>query len=54
MRCLWFMPMTFLAGQHGFALFAPYLAVFLASAHLIRSRRPRPERVAAVGGVAIA
>jgi hypothetical protein len=41
MRSLWFMPFTFIAGQHGFALFAPYLAAFLATAHFTRARRKR-------------
>ena len=41
MRSLWFMPFTFIAGQRGFALFAPYLAAFLATAHLTRARRKR-------------
>jgi hypothetical protein len=36
-------PLAFLAGAHGFALFAPYLAVFLTflgAAKLLRRRRP--------------
>jgi hypothetical protein len=41
MRSLWFLPITFIAGQHGFVFFAPYLAVFLASAVLLRERRRR-------------
>jgi hypothetical protein len=28
-RSLRFLPLTLLAGQHGFALFAPYLLVFV-------------------------
>lgn len=36
------MPFTFVAGQHGFALFAPYLACFLATAHFTRAWRKRP------------
>ena len=35
-------PLAFLAGAHGFALFAPYLALFLAflaTAQLVRRRR---------------
>lgn len=47
MRSLYFMPVTFLAGQHGFMLFAPYLALFLAAAHLLRGRR-RPVLAVAV------
>lgn len=41
MRSLWFMPLTFVAGQHGFLFFAPYLAFFLAGTHLIRIRQRR-------------
>jgi hypothetical protein len=41
MRSLYFLPITFLAGQHGFLFFAPYLALFLASVHLLRVRRGR-------------
>jgi hypothetical protein len=36
------LPLAFLAGAHGFALFAPYLALFLAflaAAQLLRRRR---------------
>ena len=29
MKAIWYLPLAFLAGQHGFALFAPYLAFFL-------------------------
>lgn len=39
MRSLRFLPITFLAGQHGFLFFAPYLALFLAAVHLMRVRR---------------
>lgn len=39
MRSLRFLPITFLAGHHGFFFFAPYLALFLAAMHLIRLRR---------------
>ena len=31
-----FLPLAYLAGVHGFALFAPYLALFLAVAHFLR------------------
>lgn len=34
MRSLRFLPITFLAGQHGFLLFAPYLAVVLTAVEL--------------------
>jgi hypothetical protein len=39
------MPFTFIAGQHGFALFAPYLAAFLAVAHLTRGWRRKAVAV---------
>jgi hypothetical protein len=46
MRFTTLLPLTFLAGQHGFMIFAPYLAVCLASIHLIRSARMRQRRLA--------
>jgi hypothetical protein len=39
MRSLRFVPLAYLAGIHGFALFAPYLAFFLAATHLLHRRR---------------
>ena len=42
MKTALLLPLAFLAGAHGFALFAPYLAVFLAvlaAAQLLRRRR---------------
>jgi hypothetical protein len=36
---MWFVPLTFLCGAHGFAFFAPYLVTFLAIAHLLKRRR---------------
>jgi hypothetical protein len=38
LKALRFLPLAFLAGTHGFALFAPYAGVILAALHL-RSRR---------------
>ena len=35
MRSLRFLPLAFICDVHGFAIFAPYLALFLATAHLI-------------------
>ncbi len=46
MKTLRFLPLTFLAGVHGFALFAPYLAVFLALAHWARRPKRQPVLVA--------
>jgi hypothetical protein len=46
MRSLWFMPMTFLAGIHGFAYFVPYLLlVGLLAMVLEQARRARPKPV---------
>jgi hypothetical protein len=39
MKALRYIPLTFLCGVHGFALFAPYLAMFLAAAHLLKRFR---------------
>lgn len=48
MRSLRFLPITFLAGQHGFLFFAPYLALFLAAVHLIRVFQGRPGSLLAL------
>jgi hypothetical protein len=42
MRSLWFLPLAFLAGAHGFALFAPYVAAILLAGHLLRRRIVHP------------
>jgi hypothetical protein len=39
MRAVWFLPLTFLAGVHGFALFAPYLLLCIAVHHASQPRR---------------
>lgn len=39
MRAVWFLPLAYLAGVHGFALFAPYLLLCLATGHLLRRAR---------------
>lgn len=44
MRLMWLLPLAYVAGVDGFAMFAPYLAFFLATAHLLRRRRPVPVR----------
>jgi hypothetical protein len=41
MKSLRFLPLTFLAGVHGFALFAPYAALATAALLLFRKRRQR-------------
>jgi len=46
MRALAFFPLAYVAGVHGFALFAPYAAMFLVIAHLLRrTRKARAMRV---------
>ena len=40
-KALTYLPLAFLAGTHGFALFAPYVAVVLAALHLRSVRRQR-------------
>ena len=40
-KALTYLPLAFLAGTHGFALFAPYVAVVLAALHLRTVRRQR-------------
>ncbi len=52
MRSIRYVPFAFLAGIHGFALFAPYLAFFLTASLLLNRRRtatavPVPVRVSA-------
>jgi hypothetical protein len=39
MKHLRWVPLAFLAGQHGFAIFAPYAALMLAVGHLMNRRR---------------
>ena len=48
MRSLWFLPLTFVAGVHGFAIFAPYLALVFAALHLRSRRRARLASLAPV------
>jgi hypothetical protein len=38
MKTVRLVPLAFVAGVHGFAMFAPYLAVYLAVAHVLRRR----------------
>ncbi|MBV8781081.1 MAG: hypothetical protein JO353_06760 [Phycisphaerae bacterium] len=45
MRVLRYLPIAYVAGVHGFAFFAPYLAIFLALTHFLRKRAiPIPVR----------
>jgi hypothetical protein len=39
MKMIWCFPLAFIADVHGFVFFFPYLALFVASVHLLRSRR---------------
>lgn len=39
MRSIRYIPLAYLAGIHGFALFAPYLALFLAATLVLQRRR---------------
>ena len=45
MRTLWMFPLTFVAGVHGFALFAPYLLMILALMLAMQRRRLQPRRI---------
>jgi hypothetical protein len=52
MKHLRWVPLAFLAGQHGFAIFAPYAALMIATAMLLGRRRaaasqPSPRVAAA-------
>ena len=54
LKALRFLPLAFLAGTHGFALFAPYAGLVLAALHL-RSvrRRARAARLSVSVGVPV-
>jgi hypothetical protein len=41
MKHLRWLPLTFLAGVHGFAIFAPYATVMLVVGHVMRRRQHR-------------
>jgi hypothetical protein len=45
MRTLRWLPLTFLAGLHGFALFAAYAALVMLVFLLLRSARRRPHPI---------
>jgi hypothetical protein len=44
MKHLRWLPLAFLAGTHGFAIFAPYATLMLALAHVIEKRRRNHSR----------
>ena len=50
-KLLAFLPLVFVIGTEGFAMFAPYVVFVLAVAHL--TRRLKPPTVAAPHGVSI-
>jgi hypothetical protein len=55
LKALRFLPLAFLAGTHGFALFAPYVGVILAALHLRARQRERSRaraKLAAAAAVA--
>lgn len=45
LKLLRFLPLAFLAGTHGFAIFAPYVAVVLTALHLRSRHRAAARRV---------
>ncbi|MFT3785526.1 MAG: hypothetical protein QM770_05105 [Tepidisphaeraceae bacterium] len=47
MRFARFIPLAFVAGQHGFMLFAPYMAFCLAVIHVLRTSRRKTTLVPA-------
>ena len=53
MKTALMVPLAFLAGAHGFALFAPYLALFLACGGAAQLLRRRRRRLAAAAAAAV-
>ena len=51
MRSLWMFPLTFVAGVHGFALFAPYLLVVFGLTLALKRLRVQPRGVPVVVSV---
>lgn len=41
MKSVRFLPLAFLAGVHGFIIFAPYATLVLGALHLLSRARPR-------------
>ena len=56
LKALRFLPLAFLAGTHGFALFAPYAGLVLAALHLrsLHRRRVHRQRIADVSTPSLA
>jgi hypothetical protein len=42
MRFIWAFPIAFVAGIHGFAMFAPYLLTVAGVGMVLRMRKPHP------------
>jgi hypothetical protein len=53
MRSLRFLPITFLAGQHGFLLFAPYLAVVLTAVEIAHAYQRRAASRATIASAPV-
>jgi hypothetical protein len=47
LKSIRFIPLAFLAGVHGFALFAPYVLIFVALMMILQRTRPVPVTVPA-------
>jgi hypothetical protein len=45
MRVVRFLPLVFLVGIDGFAMFAPYVVLMLSAAYVIRRARPAEKPV---------
>jgi len=45
MKALKLMPLAYLMGVHGFALFTPYLALVLSSVYIARRFRRTPQQI---------
>ena len=41
MKALWFLPFAYIAGEHGFAFFAPYLALVVVVLTLTKLKKPK-------------
>ena len=51
MRWFWAFPLTFVAGVHGFAIFAPYLVLIAMLAASRRSRRISRRQISSVAPI---
>ena len=45
MRSLRFLPLVFIVGVDGFAMFLPYVGLVCAAAYIIARAKPRPQTV---------